>query len=150
MVKSRKKAINIALQAKMLVLTFNGKITSFRANKFIWKGTIKPLPLCKEYIVQVTYQKGKIPKVYILYPLLQTLENAEPNHLYSDGSLCLFYPKFKEWQPSDFIYKTIIPWVSEWLLHYEIWLFTGKWNGGGKHPEKLSRKKKKRIRKRLR
>jgi hypothetical protein len=30
--------------------------------------------------------------------------------------------------------QTIVPWISEWLLHYEIWLVTGKWCAGGIHP----------------
>ena len=29
---------------------------------------------------------------------------------------------------------TIFPWTAEWLLHYEIWLATGEWTGGGYHP----------------
>jgi hypothetical protein len=33
------------------------------------------------------------------------------------------------------IIDTIIPWTSEWLLHYECWLATGKWHGGGIHHE---------------
>jgi hypothetical protein len=28
---------------------------------------------------------------------------------------------------------TVVPWISEWLLYYELWLFTGEWTGGG-HP----------------
>lgn len=26
---------------------------------------------------------------------------------------------------------TIIPWTLDWLMHYEFWLATGKWRGGG-------------------
>ena len=29
------------------------------------------------------------------------------------------------------VVNTIIPWTSEWLLHYELWHATGKWLGGG-------------------
>jgi hypothetical protein len=32
--------------------------------------------------------------------------------------------------------KAIVPWTSEWLLHYEIWLATGDWRGSGIHPGK--------------
>jgi hypothetical protein len=52
-------------------------------------------------------------------------------HVYSHEKqyLCLYYH-------GDFNYnkqfvKTIIPWTSEWLLHYEAWACTGVWNGGG-------------------
>ena len=39
----------------------------------------------------------------------------------------------KEIDASQFIADTIIPWTSEWLLHYEIWVATGIWHGGGIH-----------------
>ena len=29
---------------------------------------------------------------------------------------------------------TIVPWAAEWLMHYELWLVTGEWTGGGDHP----------------
>ena len=29
---------------------------------------------------------------------------------------------------------TIVPWCSEWLFYYELWLATGEWLGGGVHP----------------
>jgi hypothetical protein len=29
------------------------------------------------------------------------------------------------------IADTIVPWTAEWLVHYEIWLVTGEWYGGG-------------------
>ncbi|MDY0295864.1 MAG: hypothetical protein RB296_00975 [Acidobacteriota bacterium] len=31
------------------------------------------------------------------------------------------------------IAKTIVPWASEWLIFYELWLATGEWLGGGIH-----------------
>jgi hypothetical protein len=29
---------------------------------------------------------------------------------------------------------TVVPWTSEWLVFYELWLITGEWLGGGTHP----------------
>jgi hypothetical protein len=26
---------------------------------------------------------------------------------------------------------TILPWTTEWLIHYKLWLITGRWAGGG-------------------
>ncbi len=26
---------------------------------------------------------------------------------------------------------TIVPWLMEWLVYYEVWLITGQWEGGG-------------------
>lgn len=30
---------------------------------------------------------------------------------------------------------TYIAWTSEWLWHFEDWLITGVWAGGGEHPQ---------------
>ena len=56
-------------------------------------------------------------------------------HLYDQETqrLCLFMPKYEEWKPFMYISETIIPWASEWLVFYELWLSTGEWLGGGEH-----------------
>ena len=48
--------------------------------------------------------------------------------------LCLFDPEAGEWGHSDAIALTTIPWTADWLACYEIWLATGRWRGGGRHP----------------
>ena len=53
-------------------------------------------------------------------------------HVFPGDNLCLHFPG--EWTPEKSIATTIVPWTSEWLLHYEIWVFTGKWTGGGHQP----------------
>lgn len=32
--------------------------------------------------------------------------------------------------------ETIVPWTSEWLYFYEIWLVTGEWYAGVIYPGK--------------
>lgn len=54
--------------------------------------------------------------------------------MYADDRPCLYYPKAKEWSESMLIADTIVPWLAEWLFHYEIWVLTGQWEGGGIHP----------------
>jgi len=39
--------------------------------------------------------------------------------------------KKREWHAGMLFVQTIIPWMSEWLYFYEIWLCCGKWLGGG-------------------
>jgi hypothetical protein len=50
-------------------------------------------------------------------------------HLYQDESLCIYHPTFD--MP---LYKTIplvemIPWISEWCIHYQEWQKYGIWLG---------------------
>ncbi len=54
-------------------------------------------------------------------------------HRYGPSEPCLYYPG--EFDPDrEFIADVVVPWASEWLLHYELWLITGEWLGGGVHP----------------
>lgn len=50
-------------------------------------------------------------------------------HVFSDMSLCLHL--HDEWHADMLISESVIPWASEWLLHYELWLVTEEWLGGG-------------------
>lgn len=49
--------------------------------------------------------------------------------MYKDGTLCLYDWREQPWQKHWHLHETIIPWTSEWLVFYEIWLLTGKWRG---------------------
>ena len=44
-------------------------------------------------------------------------------------------PSGKEWDTGMYYVKTLIPWACEWLNHYELWVSTGTWHGGGIHHE---------------
>lgn len=80
------------------------------------------------YSYKVVYDGISSPKVWILSPNLV----MNPPHVYSDKSLCLFYPPKQPWIcGKSFIYSHTIPWVHEWILFYEIWKITGVWE----HPE---------------
>jgi len=37
--------------------------------------------------------------------------------------------------PQMKLVDTYIAWTSEWLWHFEDWLTTGVWAGGGEHPQ---------------
>jgi hypothetical protein len=56
--------------------------------------------------------------------------------MYDQERLCLYRPHRREWTPAMMIANTIIPWISEWLYFYELWLVTGEWLGGGEHPSR--------------
>ena len=85
----------------------------------------------------MVYQREKHPNVYVLEPkpLILAEGKSKLEHVYDTTKqhLCIYYKKAKEWNESKFIAETIIPWTSEWLFHYEIWVTTGTWHGGGIH-----------------
>ena len=98
-----------------------------------WRGWLQPNPYCCRYLMSVEYSPPAAPKVRVLEPELEVMEGCQLPHVYSDGSLCLYLPRAREWTGSMWLTDTLIPWASEWLLHYELWLATGEWHGGGAH-----------------
>ena len=98
-------------------------------------GELKPTDLSQKYKVRITYKLDESPRIKILGPPLENNSKDEkPPHLYKGDFLCLYYPKFNEWNRNNKIAEFIIPWISLWLFYYEVWLTTNKWFGGGFHP----------------
>lgn len=114
----------------------------FEKKEFLsWKGKIRPSTLSNEYTILIKLQKKKI-EVFVIEPKKLMLFSSETKlpHVYSTKKqiLCLFYPDGKQWNRGKLIVNSIIPWTSEWLYFYEIWLITGEWLGGGTVHQKLN------------
>jgi hypothetical protein len=93
---------------------------------------VTPTTLSRDYSITIAYDLYSFPKVCVLAPTLRDRDNGPAPHRFKDGSLCLHLDD--EWSTDLLIANTILPWTSEWLFHYEIWLATGNWNGGGEWP----------------
>lgn len=114
----------------------------------LWSGDIQPSPFSRTYEVILRYSLGGKPTVIVVNPDLSLLAKGESiPHIYPDDSqikgtvICLYLPSGKnnniaQWHPTiHFLAETIMPWTSLWLYYYEYWLLTGKWEGGGEHPD---------------
>lgn len=116
-----------------------------------WEGTLTPIK--QEYVVRVSFhiRNGRKyshpleaqPRVIVteplLHPRIEDPKDPIPHHYPNEADhdqpfLCLYDPASHEWEPSDAIADTIIPWTIDWLACYEGWLATGIWTGGGRHP----------------
>lgn len=97
---------------------------------------LTPSPLSRTYRVRLRYKLTGSPEVHVLDPPLEKRGSDSPPHRYDGGQLCLYLPKIGEWQKTMMLSQTIIPWASEWLLNYEVWLAIGEWCGGGMHPKR--------------
>ena len=99
---------------------------------------IKPSPLGETYKIKLEYKITESPKVYVVSPkhLLIAQGKTKLPHCYDQKKqqLCLYLPNNNEWNETKLLVQTIIPWAYDWLFHYEIWLGTGEWTGGGVHP----------------
>jgi len=97
-------------------------------------GALTPAEYTATYELLIDHQIGKPPLVYVARPRLQLVEGQALPHVYSLNTLCLFLGNH-EWHESLPIADTLVPWASEWLLFYELWLASGgKWFGEGEHP----------------
>ena len=91
----------------------------------MWRGTLQPLETSPLYRIKVCYQLPKTPQVWVLAPALR----PDAPHRYSDGTLCLYYPRDGSWTPQTPLSRTFVPWTALWLAFYEYWLSTGTWYG---------------------
>ena len=100
--------------------------------------SLKPTDVSIDYKVRLVAQQGrKSVDIFVEEPRIALYENGKKvPHLYSNGSLCLYYPEYQEWNYRDSWAETLIPWTSLWLFYYEIWKETGNWLGGGIHGSK--------------
>lgn len=96
---------------------------------------LQPTDYSVDYLVELRSRVGESRvKVYVTRPrILMNANGRKIPHLYSDGSLCLYYPPNCEWDYRDLWVETLIPWTLLWLYYYEIWDMTGEWLGGGVH-----------------
>lgn len=106
-------------------------------------GILQPTSRSGAYEFVLKYNLADSPKTKIISPVLMKNERGEEApHLYSNENLCLYHPKYREFNRTDFLCDTIIPWTSLWLYYYEVWHLTDEWHGGGEHPVKLKPKNK--------
>ncbi len=130
------KSISLPLQEAALRWLFPESSAWIRRSELIWQGTLTPSVLSLTYKVRLRYKLTGSPEIEVLSPRLQKRGSESPPHLYPGERLCLYLPCVGEWNKTMMLSQTIIPWTSEWLLNYEIWLSTGAWCGGGLHPNK--------------
>lgn len=105
--------------------------------ELIWVGVVTPSPLSATYTIKLHYKYNDGAKLYVIEPKPLALAQGETKlpHVYStpEQRLCLYYPNGKEWNTGMLYVHTLIPWACEWLCHYELWVATGTWHGGGIH-----------------
>lgn len=103
-------------------------------DELVVRGHLQPAPSMRSYRFLLRYRMGLSPKIWIKEPALTELSKGRKiPHLYSQkaAQLCLFYPPANEWTKNMLLRNSFLAWASEWLYHFEIWLVTNIWTGGG-------------------
>jgi len=126
-------SVNIGLVDQMKALRVMGVTKEIRIKKHKIEARLRlqPTPLSDTYLLGLSYNIRTGPRVWIISPDLVLPPRCRLPHVYDRNRLCLYYPKDKEWTPQMLIADTIVPWASEWLLHYEFWSVNKIWSGGG-------------------
>lgn len=130
------KRISLLHQAGVLHSYFpDSSVSRTGEQSLVWEGDLQPTPLSRSYCIKLVYTRTEGMSVYVISPkLILAAGAAKLPHVYSNSEqkLCLYYPADREWHRGLYMAKTIIPWASEWLYYYELWLLTGgRWLGGG-------------------
>lgn len=126
--------VSLALQAHHLRQVFPTGTLRIKRSHLSWTGRLRPTAFSDDYGISLTYSLNDKPRVTVPDRTRQWRGNRRPPHLYPDDSLCLYYPAAREWRRDMFLSNTVLPWTAEWLFHYEVWMATGTWTGGGIHP----------------
>lgn len=118
-------------------------------NKVFGDGLFQPMPLSEEYRLHFEYEcQGKWRyslKVTLSGENVRGLDREDfPHHYGIDKAkkrvdLCL-YRGGCQFNTRKLLAETVVPWAIEWLLHYEGWLTTGAWHGGGEHVQRKGKK----------
>ncbi len=128
------QSLNVAHQLLDLQRLYPQGAGRLVKGRLIWRCDLRPSAFSREYFAEIDYRLGRFPTTRILKPVPRELAGGcKPPHVYADPGdpLCLFYAAAREWNSSMLIARTIVPWTCEWLFHFEAWLFTGEWDGGG-------------------
>jgi hypothetical protein len=119
----------------------------------IWEGSLRPIMqswrVRIRYFAQRDFGEWHLANPYVTVTVVDPPLGRDPRgtgepppHVYRLGyppdypALCLYDPAAGEWSPEAYIAETIVPWTIEWLYWFEVWLLTGEWKGGGRHPER--------------
>ena len=153
MVKKNNRISLIVQEGTLKSLFPNCQVKRNQEESLIWICSITPSPLSCTYKLKIHYVKNRGVKVFVIEPisLMRASGKAFLPHVYSTSEqrLCLYYPGRAEWNVEMLYTRTIIPWACEWLVHYECWVATGAWHGGGIHheteAEKQANKQKEKI-----
>jgi hypothetical protein len=130
MASTPRRAVNLGRQVAAIHAALPHARAQVRDGRLRCSVTLQPSPICQVYTVEVTYRHRSRPRVMVTDPELKLHPRATAlPHVYRGGDLCLHLPG--EWNDSMLLARTILPWTSEWLLHYELWLITGRWAGSG-------------------
>ena len=135
MVRNRRFTAIQQVEALKRQYNFENVRWSIRPHGFTYFFDVIPTALSDTYTLKIKYDEPFFPHVFVVSPkpllLARGAEKLPHTYDHKRQRLCLFQPQKGEWNCTKLIANTIVHWAIEWLYYYEIWVYTGKWLGGG-------------------
>ena len=132
---AKNRDLSAAEQLNFLKVAYPDSQGQTTSKGFVWHCDIRPQPLSNVYRLKIQFFKDKSPRAFIESPVCLQLAKGATKlpHTYDTKRqwLCLFYPKYREWNHSMKVSETIVHWAILWMIYYESWVHTGVWQGGG-------------------
>ena len=133
----RTRRVGAHEQRAMMLRRWPGFTCDLNGGRVSCEGILRPTPLGADYRVRVRYTVGRRPRASVIDPLLRRREQQRDEpipHTFNDRipgreEPCLHFRG--EFRSDRLLANTILPWLVEWLAHYEVWRATGIWTGGG-------------------
>jgi hypothetical protein len=123
----------MAEQLRQMKIHWPGFRRFMHHSRVSWIGQLTPTEMSDTYTIRVTYTVPRRPVVEVMSPVLKARPGERIPHTFPGKKLCLHL--HEEWVAANtIIARTVIKWAALWLFFYEIWLITGKWEGGGHEP----------------
>lgn len=130
------KPLSLAVQLLHLQRRFVGA-GEIRRSRLIWTQTIQPHSLAHAYRCRLEHTLEEFPQMFCLDPQLTVLAvGRELPHVRTRVEpieMCLFMRRIECWTDDMILANVAVPLASYWLAHFEEWLFSGHWRGGGTH-----------------
>lgn len=123
-IRGIKKHLAILVEIRLLKKYYPFLEFQTKDNKLFCNGFFQPTEYSPTYYYRVEWEPGFPPRVF---PTIPQIEYNEDIHLYADGSLCLYYPKDFVYSIKSHLHDTILPWVHEWFVFYELYQIKGRW-----------------------
>lgn len=121
-----KDFLSAHIQQKLIEDNFDWIKSFVKDGKLIGGGKIKPKGCKNTYDIVFEYNPNKKGRKENIFVMNEKIKFKKAPHLYNNHSLCLYHP----YDLSPFIsfnFVDVIPWISKWLVTYELWLKYGVW-----------------------
>lgn len=121
-----KNHINAFIQQKLIEDNFYWIKSIIKDGRLIGGGKLKPKGCRFTYDIIFEYNPNRKTRQDKIFVKDSKIKFGSVPHLYNDHGLCLYHPSDLV-QYLDFNFIDTIPWISKWLVTYELWLKYGVW-----------------------